>query len=195
MAAHQANWASAHELSNLIKQCLEEGLSVEIEGLGAFVPGRDGGYEFKAFNRAQIFIAYAVDDAAAVDSLCDALEAGGLDPWIDRRRLMPGQNWPRAIQNAIEVSDYFLACFSQHSVSKRGNFQAELRYALDCAAAIPPDDIYFIPVRLDACPVPAMIAKSTQYVDLFPDWDKGIRRIVSMAHREQRRRARHPRAA
>lgn len=189
------NWTSTHEFSRLIKQCLSEGLSVEIEGLGTFCPDGDGGYDFKPYNRPQVFIAYVVEDTAMVDRLCFDLEARGFDPWIDRRRLMPGQNWPRAIQRAIEVSDYFIACFSEHSVLKRGNFQAELRYALDCASSIPPDDIFFIPVRLDVCLIPAVVSRSIQYVDLFPDWDKGIDKIVAMARKQQRRRARTPKAA
>jgi len=56
---------------------------------------------------------------------------------MDTRKLVPGQNWPRAIETAIENSDLFIACFSTNSVRKKGGFQAEIRYALDCARQIP----------------------------------------------------------
>jgi len=38
-----------------------------------------------------------------------------------------------------------------------GGFQAEIRYALDCARRIPLDEIFVVPVRLDACRVPRSI--------------------------------------
>ena len=62
-------------------------------------------------------------------------------------------------------------------MGKRGGFQAEVRYALDCAKRVPLDDVFIIPVRLDDCRVPARIQKETQYVDLFPDWDAGLQRV------------------
>ena len=82
----------------------------------------------------------------------------GFEPWMDRKKLMPGQNWPRAIERAIDVSSYFIACLSRESVCKRGQFQAELRYALQCARKMPLGEIFFIPVRLNDCAVPAEIA-------------------------------------
>ena len=45
--------------------------------------------------------------------------------------MLPGQNWARAIRNAMETSDFVVCCFSQNSIHKRGGFQAEIRYALD----------------------------------------------------------------
>jgi hypothetical protein len=195
MTINKRNWASSHDLVRLIKQSLSEGSPVEVEGLGIFLPDGDGGFDFRAYNRPKVFIAYVVEDTAAVDHLALELELQGFDPWVDRQRLVPGQNWPRAIQRAIEVTDYFIACFSSHSVHKRGTFQAELRYALDCATLIPPDDVFLIPVRLNECQLPRVISRAIQYVDLFPDWDSGMGRIVTMIKKQERRRARRPKAA
>ena len=95
-------------------------------------------------------------------------------------------------ERAIEVSDIFVACFSPRSVLKRGQFQSELRYALDCARkrplSEPLDAVFIIPVRLEECAVPRRISDQVQYVDLFPDWDKGIRRLVKAIHRSARAR-------
>ncbi len=79
-----------------------------------------------------------------------------------------------------------IACFSQNSVSKKGGFQAEIRYALDCARRIPLDDIFLIPVRLDTCRVPPSIQRETQYIDLFPGWDRGFARILSVIRKQLR---------
>ncbi len=134
--------------------------------------------------RPRVFIAYVMEDALLAGLLCSQLEQAGFDPWMDQRKLRPGENWLRAIDSAIADSRFFIACLSSRSVDKRSRFQAELRYALDCAALMPPDDIYFIPVRFDQCRVPFTIARAIQYVDLFPDWERGFRRILKMA-REQ----------
>ena len=97
--------------------------------------------------------------------LAGELETADYAPWIDLRKLLPGQNWPRAIERAIETSAFFVACFSAHSVAKKGGFQAEIRYALDCARQVPMDDIFIVPLRLDGCPVPRSILREFLYVD------------------------------
>jgi hypothetical protein len=39
-------------------------------------------------------------------------------------------------------------------------------------------------VRLDGCHVPASISRETQYIDLFPDWNRGFRRILTVINRQ-----------
>ena len=86
------------------------------------------------------------------------------------------------------LSDFFIACFSGKSVAKKGGFQAEIRYALDCARRVPLDEIFLVPVRLDACLVPRTIEKQYQYVDLFPNWERGAARVMQAMRRELERR-------
>jgi hypothetical protein len=162
---------------------------VEIDGLGTFYPDAARGFRFEAHPQPKIFIAYVTEDAAAAERLYDGLAGAGFSPWMDARKLLPGQNWPRAIELAIESSDFFVACFSTNSVRKRGGFQAEIRYALDCARRLPLDEIFLVPVRLDICRVPRSIQREWQYVDLFPDWPSGLDRLVSMIRQEVRRKA------
>ena len=181
---------TAEYLSVVVRQCLAEGKSVEIDGLGVFVPDAAQGFRFEPTSRAQVFLAYVVEDAPMAERLYDALDELGFHPWIDRRKLLPGQNWPRAIEAAIENSDFFVPCFSRNSVGKKGGFQAEIRYALECARQVPLDEIYIVPVRLDACPVPARIQRELQYIDLFPDWTRGLRRMSAIMKRQVAKRAR-----
>lgn len=171
----------------VLRRSLEAGKTVEIDGLGLFRP-RGRGFEFVPPARPKVFLAYVEEDRRAAERLCDALDAAGFEAWLDRRRLLPGQNWPRAIEGAIEISDFFVACFSRHSVHKRGGFQAEIRYALDCARRLPLEEIFVIPARLDACRVPARIQREIQYLDLFPDWERGVRRIAAVMERQMRKR-------
>ena len=174
----------AASVADIVRQCLAEGKSVEIDGLGAFRPDGQSGFRFVPRTLPAVFVAYVQEDAALADRLFDGLEAAGVAPWMDRRKLLPGQNWPRSIEEAIETSDFFVACFSHNSVGKKGGFQAEIRYALDCARRLPLDRIYLIPVRLDDCRVPRSIQRELQYMDLFPDWERGLSRLVSVMRRE-----------
>ncbi len=178
---------SAEELALLIFQSLDQGGRVEVDGLGIFRKDDVGTISLRDSNRTRVFIAYAIEDAEKVDALYRDLEARGYSPWMDRKRLLPGQNWPQRIQEAIENADYFIACFSKNSVAKRGGFQAEIRYALDCANRVPLDDVFLIPARLDACRVPTRITKETQYIDLFPDWGAGLELITKTMERNRRR--------
>jgi hypothetical protein len=73
------------------------------------------------------------------------------------------------------------------SIVKRGQFQSELRYALDCARRRPLDQTFLIPVRLEECAVPRHISNHVHYVDLFPDWHKGVRRIARALRKAVRR--------
>ncbi len=180
----------AGRLARIVSQCLAEGASVQIDGLGTFAPGGPDGVRFLAQTRPRVFLAYVEEDLDAVRRLASALAEKRFDPWLDKTKLLPGQNWPRAIESAIHTSDFFIGCFSSRSVVKKGMFQGELRFALECARQMPLDEIFFIPVRLDACPVPISISRHIQYIDLFPDRDRAIRRIAAVMSAEVRKRAR-----
>lgn len=184
--------SSVDELSALVRRSLEEGRHIEIERLGTFRPLPGGGFEFVSNRRPGVFLAYAEEDGPVVEKIYRALELCGFDPWMDRRKLVPGQNWPRAIEGAIETADFFVACLSRRSIAKRGCFQSEMRYALDCARNSPFDDIYFIPVRLEECRVPRQIQRQYEYVDLFPDFDAGLDKIVGLIRAEVARRSTGP---
>jgi hypothetical protein len=180
--------STSEQVAQLVRRCLEEGKDVEIDGLGIFQHDGAGRYEFVAMPQPKVFLGYVEEDRAIVDRLFESLKARGFAPWLDKRKLLPGQNWPRAIEEAIDTSDFFLACFSRLSVRKKGSFQSEIRYALDCARRVPLDETFLIPVRLDDCRVPSRIRREIQYIDLFPDWNRGVGRIVSVIGRQLRKR-------
>jgi hypothetical protein len=171
---------SAEELAMVICASLERSRAVEVDGLGIFSRDDSGRITFDNGNRPRIFLAYVVEDVQIAEKLFRAFEAMDYAPWLDRKKLLPGQNWPHRIQQAIENADFFIPCFSRNSVRKRGGFQAEVRHALECGSRMPLDDVFMIPVRLDDCKVPARIQRETQYVDLFPDWDGGLERIMAI---------------
>jgi hypothetical protein len=171
-----------------IERYLKEGARVEIDGPGRFELDEEGQIVLELNRTTKVFIAYAFEDEVAAKRLSASLKAADFEPWLDQERLLPGQNWPRAIDRAIEVSDFFIACLSKQSTLKRGHFQGELRYALDLASRVPLDDIFLVPARLDDCAVPRTICQNTQYIDLFPDWERGIEKIARTMRRQWSRR-------
>jgi hypothetical protein len=172
----------AERILEIVRRALERRDHVEIDGLGVFRRTCGGGCEFIPETRPRAFIAYVQEDLALARRLCRDLAAAGCAPWLDREQLLPGQNWPRAIERAISVADAFVACFSPRALVKRGQFQSELRYALQCASQVPPEGVFLIPVRLEPCQVPREIARQWQYTDLFPDWGRGVERIAAAVH-------------
>ena len=177
-------------LLQLIDRSLREGLSIEIDGLGSFQ--HDSNYQiiFKPSGIPIVFLAYAQEDRPKIKRLFRLLQKAGLEPWMDCQKLLPGQNWPRAIEQTIEISDFFIGCFSKNSTSKRGHFQSELAFALDVATRFPQDEVFFVPVRLDECELPPRIASTTHYIDLFPNWPKGVQKLIIALRRQHAKRSR-----
>jgi formylglycine-generating enzyme required for sulfatase activity len=102
----------------------------------------------------QIFLAHATEDKPAVLALYERLKQAGYKPWLDKKDLIPGQNWRSVIPKAIADSQLFIACLSQRSIAKQGFVQREFKMALNQYADRPPNSIYLIPLRLDECDIP-----------------------------------------
>jgi hypothetical protein len=178
---------ATREVARVVARGVKAGNVIEIDGLGVFSPDVRDGLRFEPQVQPQVFLAHVKEDEPKTLRLYDELTAAGFSPWMDIRKLIPGQNWPRAIEAAIDTSDFFLALFSSNSVNKRGGFQAEIRYALDCARQVPLDQIFIVPLRLDDCAVPRAMQAEFQWLDLFPDWDRGLALPKAMMRREMRR--------
>lgn len=107
-----------------------------------------------AGNPPQIFIAHAKEDYEKVVELYNKLKEEGDKPWLDKKNLIPGQNWREEIPKAIRESDIFIACLSKNSVRKKGYVQREFKQALKELEEMPSGTIYVVPLRLDECEVP-----------------------------------------
>lgn len=115
----------------------------------------------------RVFLCHASQDKPVVQELYAALKnEGWIDPWLDKNKILPGQNWEIAVEKAVANSDVIIVCLSSHSVSKEGYVQKEMRYAYDLALEKPEDTIFLIPVRLDNCDVPQKL-KTFHWVDFF----------------------------
>lgn len=127
---------------------------------------------------AQIFLCYARQDTAKVESLYQKLSSAGFSPWMDTRNILPGEPWKSCISKAVRRSNFFLACLSANSVDRRGLIQKEIKYALDIWQEQLDSDIYLIPVRLEDCEIPESL-RDFQAVDLFKEdgWTRLVESI------------------
>ncbi len=94
------------------------------------------------------------------------LKRDWINPWVDEKKLLPGQDWRLKIEEAVETSDAVIICLSNRSVTKEGYVQKELRYAREIALEKPEETIFLIPLRLDECNVPRGL-RFYQWVDYF----------------------------
>lgn len=142
-----------------------------------------------------IFLSHANEDKEAARRLFRDLSKAGFSPWLDEESLIAGQDWQQAISEAIRQSQYFLFLVSNHSIDKIGVVQRELKEAEDQMLKIPDDGVFIIPVRLADCELPTDKLKSRHQVDLFPDWDDGIKQLVKSISLHQRKERSKHRAA
>jgi len=124
----------------------------------------------------KIFISYSRLDEKQAKQLYESLFKKGFYPWLDKISLLPGQIWDAEIKNEIKKSNFIILLLSQNSINKEGYFHKEIQLAIDTLQTIPQGKIFIIPARLDDCIVPESL-QIFQWVDMFPNWNKGCRRI------------------
>jgi hypothetical protein len=143
----------------------------------------------------QAFISYVSENRAEVEKLADALRKLGCEVWLDKNEISPGANWKIALQKAIEEGNYFIACFSDAYFARTKSFMNdELNIAIDEIRQRPDDAVFFIPIKLDRCDVPYFLIRSGktlkdyQFVELYKDWDKGVRNIARVVNEEDKKK-------
>lgn len=112
----------------------------------------------------KVFISYAKEDRAQALTYFDRLSDEGFSPWIDTKKLLPGQNWEAEIERAFSDANVVILLLSKNSVSKRGFVQREANDAIERLRYKQPTDIYVIPLLLNQCEVPSHIAGRLQYL-------------------------------
>lgn len=121
-----------------------------------------------------VFISYAREDQEAAARLYRDLTEAGYPAWLDKQNILPGQRWKDEIAQSIRESSAFILLISETSVGKRGFVQREIRQALDVLAEMPANQIFVIPVRLDAISPDIEELNELNWVDLFDGYERGV---------------------
>lgn len=113
----------------------------------------------------KVFLCHAHADRDAVRALYTRLTNDGVDAWLDKEKLLPGQDWKFEIENAVHEADVVVVCLSKQ-FNLEGFRQREVRWALDKAMEKPEGEIFIIPARLEECNMLKSLAK-WHWVNLF----------------------------
>lgn len=115
----------------------------------------------------KIFISYAKEDFTYAEKLYNFLDENGFKPWIDKKGILPGQDWNFVIKKELREANYIILLLSDTSVQKRGYVQREFRIALDYVEEKLEDDIYLIPLKINNCVVPEKLSRF-QWIEYEP---------------------------
>jgi hypothetical protein len=134
----------------------------------------------KTPTKLKVFCSYVTPDLQKAKDIHSGLVNIGVEAWIDRENLLPGQDWKLEINKAIQESHVILILISQHSISREGYYQKEYKLALDIALEKPEGTIYIIPIKLEECELPDKLKdRNIQWLDWYlPDsWDRLIQSL------------------
>jgi hypothetical protein len=120
----------------------------------------------KLSKQLQIFLLYARGDQQAVRHLYRRILKEGANVWLDREKLLPGQDWQYEIRKAIQGSDIVIVCLSRQFNKQGGYRHEELKIALAKARSLPEGKSFIIPTLLERCDLPDVLRR-WQRVDLF----------------------------
>jgi hypothetical protein len=115
---------------------------------------------------ANIFLIHAHSDRETVHKLYQRLVKDGLNVWLDVEHLQPGQDWQNEIRNALLKSDVVIVCLSRRFDEQQGYRHEELKLVLEKANFLPDNQVFIIPVRLEACDMPESL-RHLHRVDMF----------------------------
>ena len=101
-------------------------------------------------NLPDVFISCAREDLAVVQPLEQVLTASGIAVWRDQESLYGGQQWPKAIGEAISAHDVLLLAWSKHATASHF-VELEWTTAIALRKTI-------LPCMLDETPLPPALS-------------------------------------
>lgn len=135
--------------------------------------------------KPKVFISYVREDSAMIDRIAETLRIHGIDAWLDRTHIAPGERWQQAIRNAIREGHCFIACFSPSYAQRDSTYMnEELRIATEQLRLMPLSRRWFIPVILKTCRIPDFPIDATdtlgsfQCIDFSHDWDSAMAKLI-----------------
>ena len=123
----------------------------------------------------QVFISYSRRDSETIESIVSQLEAEGIDVWLDREDIKPGQQWRKQIVEAIDTSEAFVLNLSPDSGAS-DNVLKELNLAEE---ALEP---FILPIMLKEMKIPDTMRyqlAGTQFIAYFLDSKRGVQDLIA----------------
>ena len=124
-----------------------------------------------------VFIAYDNRDYESALRLYEGFMKEGIPAFLDKKSLLPGQRRKPTIHRKINETPFALVLISSHS-KEPGEFWSHVSKICEKLDATPEDNISVIPVRLDNCDIPNERLSELHMVNMFPDWEDGLNKIL-----------------
>ncbi len=116
-----------------------------------------------------LFFSYSRADAGFVIRLARDLRDAGVNLWIDKLDISPGEHWDHAVEKALQTSSAVLLVLSPSSVGST-NVMDEVSFALDKHKRV-------VPVLFRSCDVPFRLHR-LQYIDFTADYARGLMQLL-----------------
>jgi hypothetical protein len=101
-------------------------------------------------SKRAVFISYGSQDAEAAGRICEALQATGIEVWLDRTELRGGDSWDSQIKRQIHHCALFLPVISAHTNARiEGYFRREWNLATRRLLDMAHDAAFLVPVVID----------------------------------------------
>lgn len=123
----------------------------------------------------KVFISYSRRDIDVVENIVSQLEAEGIEVWLDREAIKPGQQWRRQIVEGIDTAEAFILNLSPNSGAS-DNVLKELNLAEE---ALEP---FILPVMLSEMKIPDEMRyqlAGTQFIAYYLDSKRGVQDLVA----------------
>jgi TolB-like protein len=100
-----------------------------------------------------VFLSYTSQDAEAAKRICAALQAGGIEVWLDQSALRGGDAWDQKIRQQIQDCALFIPIISANTASRHeGYFRLEWDLADQRSHKIARNRPFILPICLDTTP-------------------------------------------
>lgn len=123
----------------------------------------------------RIFISYARRDVEQIDRLAARLAAAGHSVFVDRDSIIAGDVWRKRIVDAIDNADLILVALSSASVASQ-QVRREVEIAQERDAPI-------VPVTIESVTALGELRyhlSGVQRIDLAPDFEGGVARLLQV---------------
>jgi hypothetical protein len=107
----------------------------------------------------QVFLCHSSDNKEIVQALYQRLLMTGFQPWIDKKSLVPGEQWEKTIRETLDKTDVVLICLSQAFSKVNRYVQIELEYVIKVANKQSTGAKFLVPFKLEECEIPELLLK------------------------------------
>ena len=97
-----------------------------------------------------VFLSYASQDAQAAQRICEALQAAGVEVFLDQSELRGGDVWDQKIRREIQDCALFMPVISRHTQARlEGYFRREWKLAIERSFDMAEQKAFLVPVVID----------------------------------------------